>query len=196
MITDLLHKIGAILNTENATQVPALRNEASRLADEIAACWEAMHQLEESLRPLDGPQVRDPGLAISWLDEADPNKRVAGLSSLVDRLGPAPWLLQKCEQLAFADPDQEVRDVALGCLGSLCHGTHDQKLGEKFAAIVGCESERPERRYLAYNNLFRLRGDSWDSWPVLTKPWVSFRFPDDVDWALVNSFLRTSDSAS
>ncbi len=191
MVLEGLERILAELKSTDISGDPALVDRFKGLVQEFSDFCDAMDELDDAFAPEEEElEAIDSEQAIQWLEDPDPEKRVTALSVLQHHRNREPWFFEKCEQMAFEEGEKTVRDSALGGLGTLYEGTNDVRLGRRLAGIVHCQSEPILRRYVAYNNLFRLRGLSWDTWPIMTKPWGKFVFPDDVDWLFVNSFLR------
>ena len=91
-----------------------------------------------------------------------------------------------CEKLARTDPEQSVRGLALTCLSSFYEKKNNARIGQLFATVVHDENESPDVRWVAYNGLCSLREEAHCSISA-TKP--SSRFPEDADWAWVDSFF-------
>jgi len=129
-------------------------------------------------------------VAESYLADPDPNLRRAALMSLRShwRLGRDKDFGETCERLVFEDPDVEVRSLALGFL-SLCYlDSDDSRVGCLAAQLVVDDSAPRKLRATAYLALIVIRGLPIDAFIAASRS--SSRFPEGVDWAFVDSFLR------
>src|SRR5207237_625300 len=118
---------------------------------------------------------------IQYLNNPDPRLRLAALkmSSFYWRRPPGFALL--CERVAVEDPDLDVREMAVLSLGASYRGTYDPRIGSLLAGVVHDEKLSAKCRRSAYQALFSLR-------EKLFPNFFSFLFPEDVDWAFVDSF--------
>jgi hypothetical protein len=125
----------------------------------------------------------------SYLTDADPKARYAALLLLTHQWAPpTEQFAMTCEQMALRDTDATVRAIALTCLGNCYASTDDRRIGAVIATLVRTESEDYKVRRSAYGALFSVGGVPIESWPDLD----GLRFPDDVDWQFVNTFLKES----
>src|SRR5260370_32331415 len=124
-----------------------------------------------------------------YLNSADARLRLAALQMIEiywERMGEVS---QVCERLAFKDSDLEVRRRALSALGE-CHlASYDFKIGKQLAEMIHDETQPSILRTAAYGTLYRIRD-------LLFLNMSSFHFPDDIDWAFVNSFLEEREPPS
>jgi hypothetical protein len=81
-----------------------------------------------------------------------------------------------------------VRLQALAALSGYYLHTDDRRIGEMVARMVYDDSSPLELRRDAYQTLFSIRGMPTDALLKAASP--AFRFPEDVDRAFVESFLR------
>ena len=125
--------------------------------------------------------------AESFLNHSEPQLRQAALLCLKYDWEPDAAYQQHCERLLLEDSDVRVRSLALACLAECCRGTDHVRIGRLFASLVREESVATSLRCTAYRALFTLRGMPPES--VLQVATSKFRFPEEVDWALVDSFL-------
>src|SRR5207244_1008829 len=107
-----------------------------------------------------------------------------------DHWKPNAFFAKKCEELAFWDPDSGVRGIALISLGPCYANTKDSHISQRLATIVRDESINQLHRESAYCNLFMIQGAPFERNPLIQKAIGKFRFPDDVDWSFVDSFLE------
>jgi hypothetical protein len=91
-----------------------------------------------------------------------------------------------CRQISLNDPDVRVRGAALFALGSCLAGTDDPRVGGFLAHTMRDSSLPDSVRHFAYAGLWRLRGLPESDRPRLER----YRIPEDVDWDLVDSFIR------
>jgi hypothetical protein len=90
---------------------------------------------------------------------------------------------RRIEEMATADPDDNVRSAALIVLGSLFSGSRDRRIGALLAAVTLNEDEQFECRRSAYSGFLDLHGaPSGVGLP---------QFPETVDWELLRSYLRS-----
>lgn len=94
-------------------------------------------------------------------------------------------LAAACERLAFEDPDQRVRHLALFTLRRCYSGTNDRRIGALLARTVADADLPSDIRETAYHQLCDLRGVDPLTSPIPGR----CRIPEDIDLALVNSFL-------
>jgi tetratricopeptide (TPR) repeat protein len=99
------------------------------------------------------------------------------------------------EEVAFGDPDAEVRGMAIVTLVRCYQRTDDLRIGCRLANVVRDEQENQEIRSVAYRALYAIHGrvptfvlQYRNAAADFTRPHV----PDDVDWDYVNRFLNTS----
>jgi HEAT repeat protein len=126
-----------------------------------------------------------PYAVASYLSSPDPNARLAALSLLEETA--ASDFAEVCEKLAFEDPIDNVREIAVVLLGTVLAGGNDRKVGRRLAQSVQNESEPARFRRLAYGVLFQLRGLPVQTWPSWNRR-AGFTFPTDVDWDFVETF--------
>jgi hypothetical protein len=123
---------------------------------------------------------------VQYLSSPEPELREAALHILNDHWGLPASCEPVLERLALRDTNEDVRAIALLYFVSLYHGTNDKRIGKLLATYVKDVSLSKESRTTAYYCLFRLRGLSSEHWPEMWS--AAWRFPDDVNWAFVNSF--------
>ncbi len=131
--------------------------------------------------------------AQSYMTHADPQLRCAAIVVLSMHWGNTAELAQTCEELLFYDPSLKVRLQALVAIEGFYGGTDDPRIGDMVARIVFEESHPSELRHAAYRALFAIRGMPTAS--LLRALSASFRFPEDVDRAFVDSFLQNNSIA-
>jgi hypothetical protein len=90
-----------------------------------------------------------------------------------------------CEEIAYSDPDPEVRGIALLTLGACYEDTCDLRVAKLLAQVVLDEGQPSLTREGAHFGLRRVVGC-----PVQQPS--QLRFPDHVDWALVRNCLHLS----
>jgi len=126
--------------------------------------------------------------AESYLAHRDPQLRRTALSTLAHYWKPDKEFEEACEQMVFQDSDAEVRSLALACLACCYSGSDDPRVGRLAAQLVRDDTLPEKLRVAGYRALFTIRGMP-SKWILSTCPSRSFRFPEDVDWAFVNTFL-------
>jgi len=122
----------------------------------------------------------------------DPPARRAALYLLMHHWPRDQQTAVACERMAFEDRDCDVRKAALLGLGECYSHTDDSRVGALLARCVRDESELCEVREAAYFGLFDVRGRRIFFYH---NPF-EFRFPQDVDWSFVDSFLSGSAEGS
>lgn len=135
--------------------------------------------------------LHDRSCAVAQLTHSNANTRNVALSVLIShwKSEKDPEFAQRCEKMAFGDPDDTVRSVALRLLGECYQNTDDRRIGKLLAQLVCDERQPSDCRSGAYLALFRLRGLFAD-WPGRSSvPVTLFRFPEHVHWSFVNSFF-------
>lgn len=164
----------------------------------LRAQWEEMggrldrlgEQLSDQFKTMTGPALSEMlesrEATERYLDNLDPKLRCAALCLITNHWGANQQFADKCESIVQQDADQEVRGVALSCLGSYYSGSSDRRIGQLLADKVSDETEPEMVRQAAYLALFEFRKLPIDSWPRLS----SFRFPADVDWFFVAAFSQ------
>jgi HEAT repeat protein len=125
--------------------------------------------------------------AEAYLRNDDANLRLAAILALQYEWTPNKEFEQHCERLLTDDPDIEVRSVALISLAGCYAHTDDKRVGQLSAQLVYDDATPRALRRAAYSALFCIRGVPEDGIGPLRR--ADFRFPDDVDWAFVDSFL-------
>lgn len=91
-----------------------------------------------------------------------------------------------CESLAFTDPDEQVRRVAIKGLGLLYKSTEDARIGKLLAGIIK-SSELPEQlRLIAYGSLVHLDGKWKHNVRLLSLTLDTF------DWDLIKKYATDS----
>jgi len=133
--------------------------------------------------------LQDRGATEEYLTDADPLLRCGAIDLLQSYWGPDQRFLDVCEKMALEDRDQAVRQSALGSLIAYYEGTNNPRVGKILGGIVCQKSMDPEFREWAYEGLFMLQGLDIMTFPTVRKLRGGFRFPEDVDWSFVNSFL-------
>ncbi|SRR5579875_1172457 len=146
-------------------------------------------KLQEQFKEMAGPilyeMLESRAKTERYLDDPNPKNRCIAICLIDHHWGPDERFAIKCEKLIREDSDPEVRGCAVSCLGAYYGESNDVRIGRLFAELVFEESEPTLVREAAYRALFSLRGLPIVFWPSLSR----FRFPDDVDWVFVRTFL-------
>jgi len=156
--------------------------------DDIQKCW-----LQRVGPTQLGAMLADRQSAERMLSDPDPTLRDVALSVLAYHWGRDAQLAARCEELAVSDPDNGVRSTALHCLSSCYGNTSDSRVGQLLARMVRDEAQSMKVRIAAYEGLFHVRGVPPHLRPISLEKLLrgdQFRFPEDVDWAFVDSFGR------
>ena len=164
------------------------RQRGQRLIEEIRA-----NQLA-SWQRLAGPRLADlltdRTAAVACLRELDAKLRQVALQVVAHIWGADAEYARACYLLLASDPDLDVRITAASCLAISFRGTGDPNVGKALAQIVADRSESVLLRDIAYQGLFEVRGLPVEMWPIMDAKSAGERFPDQVDWVLVASFLK------
>jgi hypothetical protein len=139
--------------------------------------------------------LQSPHAAECHLQHASARVRIVALEVLRYRWKALERLAVICEKMALGDPDSLVQTVALQTLGRCYEGTADRRIGRLLAAAVHDDSKPTDYRRAAYLALCQLI--TWRSQELLLKLGLKpsgpvdevIRFPADVDWVFVSSFL-------
>ncbi len=127
---------------------------------------------------------------LGHLSDEDRKLRLVSLLLLSEYWGLDPGDAPACERLALNDPDAEVASIALSCWGESLTNTNDPRSGKLFAVLVKDVTRPLDYRAVAYNCLFQLRGLPLESWPSMPGGIIfNARFPEEVDWKFVDTFL-------
>lgn len=124
------------------------------------------------------------GLLHDLLEDEDEIVRHNALTSLVLRLSQrTPQMAQVCWRLLREDPDDDVRRLALSCLGSISWDSGDLETFEWVRK--GLEERRFEPHMLetAYSVLFEIAGRPPDEWPFRMEE--DFMPYEEIDWEKV-----------
>lgn len=134
--------------------------------------------------------LENPEVAEGYLEHSDPRLRIAALCILRDHWKQTGRFASQCQQMALNDIDLGVQGVAVTSLGVLHAGTSHPGIGHLLAGIVRDQSKDVSVRLYAYNALFELRGLPANVSPLWQEAFHKLRFPEDIDWSFVESFLR------
>jgi hypothetical protein len=149
------------------------------------------HKREAFWRDLAGPRLSEMfasrSAAEAFLDDREPRLRRAAINIVCDYWRPDESFVRCCEESARSDPDFEAREAALRCVTSFYRGSKDARIA-RFCAEVACDESLPrDLRNAAYANLIRVMGP--DPMRSIKIQLPGFRFPEEVDWSFVRSFL-------
>lgn len=146
--------------------------------------------LEQRLRELAGPHLESmlssQEETLKYLSAANPDLRQAALRLAYRHWNITDMLATVYEEMALTDPDDEVRETAMGALGTCCRGTKDPRIGHLLAATVRNEGLAVGTRVTAYASLIRLHGhlDYTGKSPAVPLSLI------DIDWPLVEQYYR------
>ncbi len=128
--------------------------------------------------------------AESYLTNDDPKLRLSAIVVIAHQWALDDALIAACERLLRNDPDPEVRAYAMGYLAYGYYETDDARIGKMAAEIVYENAQPHVLRRAAYAALFNLRQSARNSVPKRNQAIApGFRFPEDVDWRFVDTFL-------
>lgn len=129
---------------------------------------------------------QDEATAFQHLFHPKRKYRFVALSLLEFKWGLTQEIADICEDLALFDSDPEVRALAVMNLSRYYAGTGNIRIGVFLASLVYERNEDQRVREAAYWGLLSL-----SETPKIQRPWIlDFRFPRDVNWRFVNSFLE------
>jgi hypothetical protein len=175
---DLLAKLGATFRKFNADGYP-----------EKSTTDEMLDGLEKQCGKLVVQKVgQSEEVAHQHLNHPKPKYRFAALYLIESKWGLTQDVADLCEELAVSDPDAHVRSLVADALGTYYMSSGNMRIGDLLARTVYNENEDFRVRQSAYWSLYSLQEEYvWDRPDIL-----NFRFPENVDWAFVNSWLRQS----
>lgn len=139
--------------------------------------------------------------AASFLDDAREASRLAAIAVLDQAVKKPSWFGAKMRELAMGDPNERVREAAVGSFSRLYISTRDASALSFLAELVRARSQPPRLRFAAYQGLFVVAGMPEAEWPMFRVLKESrdavFRFfdgsgdewPVEIDWPFVSSFL-------
>lgn len=183
-----------MLNKSEREQILQIVRKAQ---SDLRACYQIAADVETSQRnmwaDLAGPEfenmLRDRELTQGYLRHPNAKLRLVALFMIRDHWKPMEGFASVCEEMAVNDADAEVRAVALCVLARIYAKTNDARIGLFLARIVRNEVLPSSIRFTAYNGLFQVSGRPVGTWPAMQRVLEQFRFPEDVDWSFVDSFL-------
>lgn len=154
------------------------------------------NNLKTELGKAVGPDVlnrmfADRGYAEQNLGSADATCRSAAIMVMAHHWGPSESFKEACKRVAVADSAPIVRECAFSCFCSCYRGVEDASVGELAAVLTYDNSQRRELRCRAYRVLFDFHARHRITVSLPPSPdSPNFRFPEDVDWHLVDTFLQ------
>lgn len=148
--------------------------------------WTEIHAYRR-VRELAGPEfetmLKNMDETLKYLGDPRADLRQAALRLAYDHWNITDALAPQYEQMALADPDNDVREAAVRALGSCYSGTKDPRIGRLLASFVRKGELSDGIRMAAYLALIRLHGD------------LDFRGKSpiplsigDIDWTLVDQY--------
>ena len=121
-----------------------------------------------------------------FLNSDDPGLRSIALNVLVIH-----WGLEKyteiCKNLLINDVDNDVRDMAASCLGSLYNATENRGVTELLIRSLRDEQEHWTVRQAAYDAILRILNFPLKDRPSMTK---KMDFDRDINWRLVDDWSK------
>lgn len=146
---------------------------------------------ERELEELAGPDLetmlKSKQDAQSYLRSVDSRLREAALRALLAHWDPCGECAAVAREMMLHDSSVNVRLAAVEYFWSYYARTNDREAGECLAGVVLDGSQQASVREEAYRGLVALRDVGFFGWPVRGL----FRFPDEVDWDFVHSFLAS-----
>lgn len=130
--------------------------------------------------------------AKTFLRHSDPTLRRVALSVLAYHWKHEASAFSESEAIAAdkgAPPD--LRADAINVIALFRQSTNDRRIGGYLASIAMDAEDHPDVRLFAYVALYSIRGV-----PPVEQPLSPPRFPEDVDWDFVSSFLPRGERGS
>jgi hypothetical protein len=146
--------------------------------------------LEKRLQELAGTQLQTmlsaQGETMKYLADPNPKLREAALKIAYRHWKITDKLAAVYETMAFADPDNQVRETAIRALGTCYARTKDRRIGHLLASVVRDRKAEASMRITAFVSLLRLHRnlDYKGKSPLVP---VSL---DEVDWDFVESYYK------
>jgi hypothetical protein len=131
-----------------------------------------------------------PEAAKDFLRHPNPRRRTAALMVMWHKTKEKFNLAGIFEDKLLSDPDADVRITALRYLIQVYSTTRESRVEKLLASLVKDESCPLQLRDIAYQGLFQIHDMPVNDWPITKWCQGRFRFPDDVDWGLVDAFHR------
>lgn len=129
--------------------------------------------------------LASPENARKYLAHSSWKLRLAAIDALGSVWSPGEDFAATCERIAFSDPHDQVRGFAIYALARCLAGTNDPRAGGILRSVVYNSALPANMRESANLGLYVLRGMPHTAWPLPGK----FRFPEEVDWTFVDSFV-------
>ena len=134
--------------------------------------------------------LRDRNCAESYLTSTEAKLRCAALLALTYHWEPDNAFKDACERLVLGDPNPIVRKCALASFYVSYYATDRLRVGRAAAALTYDNSLPLELRLHAYRSIVQLyMHGRTTAWYPKSPDSREFRFPEDVDWKLVDSFM-------
>ncbi len=125
------------------------------------------------------------------LSSSDPIVVRRALRCFTDDTTPPAGFLEKCKDLLREATDVDVRILAIRKLARSAKQNDRAEINVVLTKIVCDESQSLELRDVAYSALHEINALPVDTWPEVRRAVAVFRFPEDVDWTLVDRLGRT-----
>jgi|GEM_PF-5887589 len=130
-----------------------------------------------------------PESALAYLEHADPTVRIAAISVASQRWPANAMIALGCARLALDDRDNNVRSVAMVCLGTCYKDSGDEKISRLLAMIAANEQNGKDMRRSAYAGLLMVQGvDLIFHNPSFENP-QDFPIPEGIDWGILSRFV-------
>lgn len=154
------------------------------------------HDLEKRFMELAGPDLevmkRGPEETVKYLDNPNPRLREVALHMAYHHWEIKDSLASVYERMASADPDADVRETAVGALGTCYARTKNLRIGRLLAVITRDASLADSIRLTAFTSLLRLHGNMEYGIEYGGKsPLVPVAL-EQVDWAFVDKYYTGS----
>ena len=85
------------------------------------------------------------------------------------------------------DPDEDVRRLAAGCLGSLDQATHNPQTLRLLLDVFFNDNEERTVKEGAYDSILDVVGIPWKDRPSMAREW---NWDTDINWKLINELQQ------
>lgn len=187
---------GPALRTALEAAVATLQQDLLAVKGELASSRKSTNEAQRRrAEQLAGPSFAElwsnRDFAVSQLQHPDAKQRAAAVYAITDKWRRAKEFAPSWVALLGAESDPDLRKALLAGVVEGLSGTEDVACCARLAALVQDQSLPEEDRFLAYNGLYEVCGMPSQTWPIAREALEDrpFRFPDDVDWTFVRSFM-------
>lgn len=155
--------------------------EMAAAIDPILKNW-----LREYAGPVVDTMLRSPEDTMKYLSDANPRLRAAAVRLAYQHWEITDTLATVYENMSISDSSIDVREAAIGALGTTYARTADARIGQILAAIVHHDGLGESMRLTAFCSLLRVHGNMTYAG---TSPLVPTSL-EHIDWTLVDQYYR------